>query len=100
MTTKPRRVETIAEIRKAVSQLMNAYENLLGLASTYNGTVRAQIIDATGSDPEAVGYKANDFMGNEGLVKADITQAMGTALTALMTFVASSDGKKFEDIRY
>lgn len=99
MSTFSHRSDVITRTRQAASKLLDAYEELLGLASQWGNGISNQIIDATGSDPNAVGYVANDFVGHEGLKKSDINQALGTALTALTTFVNSSDGKKLEDIR-
>jgi len=98
--TKPRRSNVITQARQQASALFDAYEELLGLASTWNNSVKAAIVDATGSDPNAVGYQANDFAGHEGLMKADINQALGAALTALKTVLESADGKKLEELRY
>ena len=62
--------------------------------------MKAAIVDATGNNPESEGYQANDFAGHEGLMKADINQALGTALTAIKTVLESADGKKLEELRY
>lgn len=97
--TKPRRENVIMQARQNASALFDAYEQLLGLSSTWNNAVKAAVVDATGSDPNAAGYQANDFEGNEGLVKADINQALGSALASLTAFMSSSDGKKLEELR-
>lgn len=98
--TRERRSNVITQTRQSASALFDAYENLLGLSSTWNNAVKSAIVDATGSDPTAAGYQANDFAGNEGLMKADINQALGTALAALTAFMSSSDGKKLEELRF
>jgi hypothetical protein len=99
MSTFARRSNVITQTRQAASQLLDAYDKLVGLSTAWNNGVKAATIDATGTDPKASGYQANDFAGHEGLVKADINQALGTALTALIALVNSTDGKKWEDIR-
>ena len=68
------------------------------LAAWDGRSIKTQIIDSTGSDPKAQGYIANDFLGHEGLMKADINQALMIALPALRTVIQSTDGKKLEDI--
>ena len=68
------------------------------LAAWEGRGLKSQVIDATGDDPSAEGYKANDFAGHEGLRKADINQALMIALPALRTMLQSVDGKKLEDI--
>jgi len=99
MTTFARRSNVITQTRQAATQLLEAYEKLLALKITWDNAVKNQIVDANDSNPETPGYDANDFVGHEGLMKADINQALGTALTALTAFVTSADGKKLEDIR-
>lgn len=99
MSTFGHRSNVITETRQAATALLDAYDKLTALQSSWNNGISGQIIDATGSDPKAVGYAANDFTGNEGLVKADINQVLGTAYTALQAFVVSTNGKKLEDIR-
>lgn len=99
MSTFSHRSNVITETRQAATALLDAYDALVGCANSWNNGVSNQIINATGSDPNAVGYAANDFRGNEGLMKVDINQALTTALTALQAFVVSTDGKKLEDIR-
>jgi len=98
--TAGRRSNVITQARQNATALFEAYEELLGLASTWNNSVKSAIVDATGSDPKAPGYQANDFAGHEGLMKADINQALGTALTALKAVLESADGKKLEELRY
>ena len=99
MSTKGHRSDVITKTRQAVTRLLDAYDELRGLKTEWDGVIKAQTLDASGADPTAEGYKANDFAGHEGLVKADINQVLGTAFTALDAFVQSADGKKFEDIR-
>ena len=99
MSTFSHRSNVISETRQAATQLMNAYDKLRAMQNSWQLGIAAQIIDATGTDPMAANYQARDFAGNEGLNKQDINQVLTTALTALTAFVASSDGKKLEDIR-
>lgn len=99
MTTFPRRSNVITQTRQAATELLAAYDKLIALSSSWNNVVKNQIVDATSANPKDSGYAANDFIGHKGLVKADINQALGTALTALTAFVTSADGKKLEDIR-
>lgn len=98
-TTRQRRATKIDEIRNHVTQLLNAYEDLLGDASAWNNGVKNAVVDATGADLSAQGYQANDFAGHEGLMKADINQVLVGALATLKTFVESADGKKLEELR-
>ena len=99
MATKQKRSTVLDQTRDGATSLLAAYEKLLALKSEWDNGIANQIINATGTDPDAVGYKANDFAGMEGLVKADFNQVFNTAMTALTAFVASADGKKMEDIR-
>lgn len=100
MSTQAHRSDVITKTRQAASDLLNAYDKLTALANEWNNGVKAQIIDANGADPTAVGYTPGDFMGsNQGLMKADINQVLSTALAGLQTFVTSTDGKKLQDIR-
>ena len=99
MSTQSHRIDVITRTRQSTTRLLKAYEELLGLASEWNNGISNGIINANGSDPTAVGYIAGDFIGNEGLMKSDINQALGAALTALTTLIISPDGKKLEDIR-
>jgi hypothetical protein len=99
MSTFGHRSNVITQTRQAASALLAAYDQLRALQNSWDNGVKGQIIDATGSDPKAEDYAANDFAGHEGLVKSDINQVLGVALTALTTFVVSADGKKLEDIR-
>jgi hypothetical protein len=56
------------------------------------------LMDATGSDPTATGYMANDFVGIEGLKKSDFSQIVST-VPAITTLILSADGRKLQDIR-
>ena len=98
MATFGHKADIISRSRQASTKLLAAAAELEACAAAWNRGISTQIIDATGTDPEAVGYDANDFKGNEGIVKADITKALGVALDNLRTLLASADGKKFEDI--
>lgn len=99
MATKQKRMTVLDQTRDAVTQLLGAYDKLVGLKNEWDNGISGQIVDATGSDPNAVGYQANDFAGMEGLKKSDFNQVLSTAMTTLIAFVVSNDGKKFEDIR-
>ena len=99
MSTFGHRSDVIAQTRQASTALLNAYDQLRSLKLSWDNGIKAGIIDATGSDPKSVGYLPNDFLGNEGLIKADINQVLSTAFVTLDTFVNSVDGKKLEDIR-
>lgn len=94
-----RKSNVITQTRQNVSALFDAYDNLVGLSNSWNNGVKAAIADATGSDPKAAGYQANDFIGHEGLVKADINQALAAVVGALKAFMESVDGKKLEELR-
>ena len=97
---KQRRQTTIDEIRDHITKLFAAYEELLGDQSSWDGGVSAAIVDATGQDPNATGYQANDFAGHEGLQKSDVNAALGAnGLGALKTFIDSSGGKKMAELR-
>lgn len=99
MSTIQHRSDVISRTRQASTKLLHAIADLEACASAWNGRgIKAQVIDATGSDPTKEGYKANDFIGNEGIVKADINQVLGVALDNLRTFVNGTDGRRFEDI--
>ncbi len=100
MSTFGHRSNVITQTRQAASKLLDAYDELRALQNSWDNGIKGQIVDATGSDPKAEGYAANDFAGHEGLVKSDINQVLVGALTALAAFVVSVDGKKLEDIRY
>lgn len=99
MATKTKRMTVLDEARDAATQLLDAYDKLVGLKTEWDNGLSGQIVDATGSDPTAPGYEANDFAGMEGLKKSDFNQVFGTAMTALTAFVVSTDGKKIQDIR-
>lgn len=99
MATKVKRMTVLDQTRDAATQLLNAYDKLIGLKTEWDSGLSGQIIDATGSDPSAPGYQANDFQGMEGLKKSDINQVFSTAMVALTALVISADGKKIQDIR-
>lgn len=98
MATKQKRMTELDQTRDAVTQFMDAYDKLISQAGEWNNGLSGQIVDATGSDPNAPGYQANDFAGMEGLRKSDFNQVF-TALATVTTFITSNDGKKFQDIR-
>jgi hypothetical protein len=98
MATYSHRNDIISKTRQASTALLKAHADLEAAKAAWDRGISTQIIDATGADPNAVGYQAGDFRGHEGLVKADITRALGVALDALRTLLMSNDGKKFEDI--
>ena len=99
MATKQKRMTVLDEARDAATQLLDAYDKLVGLKNEWDNGVSSQIINASGNDPAEPGYAANDFAGMEGLMKADFNQVFGTAMTALSALVVSNDGKKLQDIR-
>jgi hypothetical protein len=99
MATKQKRSTVLDQTRDAATQLLAAYDKLVGLKNEWDNGISGQIVDATGSDPSATGYQANDFTGMEGLKKSDFNQVFGTAMTALAAFVVSNDGKKIQDVR-
>lgn len=98
MATKQKRMTELDQTRDAVTQFMDAYDKLIAQAGEWNNGLSAQIVDATGSDPNAPGYQANDFAGMEGLRKSDFNQVFN-ALATVTTFITSNDRKKFQDIR-
>jgi hypothetical protein len=98
MATFAHRNDVITKTRQATSALLTAHAQLEACKISWDRGIAAGIVDATGTNPNAEGYKANDFAGHEGLVKADITKALGVALDALRAVLVSNDGKKFEDI--
>lgn len=98
MATFGHKSDIISRARQASTKLLAAAAELEACSAAWNRGISTQIIDATGADPNSEGYKPNDFEGNEGIVKADITKALGVALDNLRTLLASADGKKFEDI--
>lgn len=98
MATKQKRMTELDQTRDAVTQFMDAYDKLISQKGEWDNGLSGQIIDATGSDPLAIGYQANDFAGMEGLRKADFNQVF-TALATVTTFIVSADGKKFQDVR-
>jgi len=65
MSTKAHRSDVITKTRQAATQLLNAYDDLIGLATEWNNGVKNATVDATGADPTAQGYAANDFAGHE-----------------------------------
>lgn len=99
MATKQKRMTVLDQTRDAVTQILAGYDKIIGLKNEWDNGVSAQIIDATGSDPLAVGYAANDFTGMEGLKKSDFNQVLNQAMVTLTAFVVSADGKKLQDIR-
>ena len=99
MATKQKRMTELDQARDAATQILDGIDKLFNGKLEWDNGVSAQIVNATGSDPLAVGYQANDFTGMEGLVKADFNQVFGAAAAALLTFVNSADGKKLQDIR-
>lgn len=100
MATFSHRNDVITRTRQASTSLLKAHADLEAAAADWNRGISSQIIDASGTDPLEPGYLPGDFVGHEGLVKSDITKALGVALDALRTLLASNDGKKFEDISY
>jgi hypothetical protein len=104
MSTQQHRQNLISRTRQASTKLFDAFDELRSCQMEWDLNVKNQIIDAVGAPLLVDGspnptYIANDFRGNEGINKADINQVLGAALTALGTFVASSDGKKIEDVQ-
>lgn len=97
--TKPRRQNVIMQYRQNITTLFDAFDELVALDLSWNNGVKAAVVDATGQDPAAVGYQANDFVGHEGLQKADINQASAAIVGALKTLLTSVDGKKLEELR-
>ena len=99
MSTFQHRNDVITSTRQAATKILNGLAELEKCLAAWDGRgLKSQIKDATGSDPSVEGYKANDFVGHEGLMKADINQALMIALPALRTVIQSTDGKKLEDI--
>ena len=98
MATFQHRNDTITKTRQATTALLEAHKQLEGCKIAWDRGVGQGIVDASGADPNAEGYLANDFKGHEGLVKSDITKALGVALDALRAVLTSADGKKLEDI--
>lgn len=98
MATKQKRMTELDQTRDAVTQFMDAYDKLIAQKGEWDNGLSNQIVDATGNDPNAEGYQANDFAGMEGLRKADFNQVFN-ALATVTTFIVSADGKKFQDIR-
>jgi len=99
MSTFAHRNDVISNTRQAATKVLNGLADLEKCLAAWEGRgLKHQIIDATGDDPLAEGYNANDFAGHEGLRKADINQALMIALPALRTVIQSVDGKKLEDI--
>jgi hypothetical protein len=100
MATFSHRNDVITRTRQASTALLAAHADLEGAAAAWNRGIATQVVDATGADPQASGYQANDFLGHEGLVKADINRVLGAALDALRTLLLTADGKKFEEVAY
>lgn len=100
MATFSHRNDLITKTRQASTALLKAHADLEAAAAAWNRGISSQIVDATGTDPNAAGYQAHDFQGHEGLVKADINKVLGVALDALRALLLTTDGKKFEDIAY
>lgn len=98
MATFQTRSNVITSARNAATKLIEAANELEACKSAWSRGISAQIVDATGTDPSAKGYSANDFRGHEGLIKADISQALGAALDALRTLLDSPNGRKIQDI--
>ena len=98
MSTRAHRSDLITKTRQASTKLLSAMAELEACSAAWNGrNLKAQVVDAVGI-PGEVGYNANDFVGNEGIIRADITQALGTALDNLRIYMNGTDGRKFEDI--
>jgi len=98
MSTQAHRSDVITKTRQASTKLLSAVADLEECAAAWNGrNLKAQVIAPVGV-PGDVGYKANDFVGNEGITKVDINQALGTALDALRAFTNGAEGQKLEDI--
>lgn len=100
MATFAHRNDVISRTRQASTALLKAAADLEACAAAWNRGIAPQIVDATGADPNAAGYAANDFRGHEGLVKTDVAKVLGVALDALRALLLTTDGKKFEDIAY
>jgi hypothetical protein len=98
MSTFKHRNDLISKVRLASTQLLTAAADLNEYKAAWNRGLSQQIVDATGSDPSAVGFKPNDFASHEGIVKADINKILGTALDGLNTLLDSADGRKFEEV--
>jgi hypothetical protein len=104
MSTQQHRQNLISRTRQAATKLFDAYDELKSCETEWNLNVKNQIIDAVGLPLNADGtpnptYVANDFKGNEGINKQDINQVLSAALTALTTFINTTDGKKIEDVQ-
>lgn len=99
MPTKSTRSDFITRTRQQATALLKAVDDLAELRRQWDRGMNAWLIDATGSDPDAENYEANDFAGdNRGLMKADIT-AVFTTLAAIEDVLAQGHGTNLEEVR-
>ena len=63
MSTFEHRNNIITRSRQASTKLLAATAELEACAAAWNRGISTEIIDATGTNPTAEGYKANDFRG-------------------------------------
>jgi hypothetical protein len=102
MSTQGSRNDLITKARQAATKILLGLDELDAIANEVLRGKWDEVVDATGKDPKAVGYQANDFVGHEGLIKADFNGLL-TAKDAIKTVLAATTnlhGKALEEVRY
>lgn len=98
MTTAGKRSDHITRVRQAVTALLAAYDDLKALRREWDWALGAELVDASGSDPQGEGYAPGDFTGsNAGLMKADIA-AVYVTLEALDALMAAGHGTNLQRV--
>jgi hypothetical protein len=96
--TRSVRSDYIGDVCRAATEALHLRDIVYSLEKERDEGVQAALIDATGDDPEAEGYVANDFAGHEGLVKANLADAF-TALDAIIAPMNAGHGVTLQKIR-
>lgn len=101
MSTFGARSDLITEARNHATAILDALDGLDSISAQVTRGKWAQVIDATGTDQNAVGYKAGDFVGNEGLNKASFALLLTAKDAIKATLAANSNlyGAALEDVR-
>jgi hypothetical protein len=102
MSTFGSRNDLITKARQAATQILLGLDALDAIANEVTRGKWDEVIDATGKDPDAVGYKANDFRGHEGLIKTDFNGLLTAkdAIKATLAATTNLHGKALEEVRY
>jgi len=99
MPTRSTRSDFVTRTRQEATNLIQAVDNLAELKRQWDRGMNTWLVDASGSDPQAEDYEANDFAGaHEGLMVADVA-AVFTTLAAIETVLSQGHGTNMEKVR-